>query len=149
MSIYLYVQCGIMFLLGEGIYLFWIKFPSFKEKAASINKPFKYSEWWDCDKNLIIGLNLLAVSLFFGLDQLLHFKPAIMDYTKWFFWLIGYTGCNIVFNKMSQFAKGQLKLGDIKSNIADLLTGGTTTVAETIQKGNEVTNQDVTKPPIK
>ena len=147
MTLSLYIQCGLMFFLGEALYLFWIKFPAFKERAMANNKPFKYSEWWECDKNLIIGLNILAPTLFVGADQIIHFQPEVMDYMKWLFWLVGFSGCNVVLNKLSQFSKGQITMLSLKANVADILTGGTTTVVDTIEKGKEVTGKDITQSP--
>lgn len=150
MTLALYLQCGFMFMLGQGLHLFWIKLPSFKEKALAANKPFSYKEWWECDKWLVIGLQLAGISIFMGLDQIFRFKPEIIDYTKWFFWAIGAFGSNLLFQKFSQYAKGQTKIIDLKANIADILTGGTSTVKETLEKGSQVTGgADVSVAPVK
>ncbi len=144
-----YLWYGGMFILGEALYLQWIAFPAFKALSKSNNKPFSYKEWWECDMNLMIGLNLIPPAVFIGLDQLIGIKPEIINQLKWWFWLLGFVGCTIVFKYLSAFAKGQISLSSVKSNIADIFAGkAITTVRDATEIGTELTGKDVTKTPV-
>lgn len=136
-----------MFVLGQAAHLFLIKIPAIKTRCRAANKAFVFREWWACDWNLIIGTQVIGALLILGLDQLIYWKPGVLDYVKWFFAGMGAFGSTIAMAKGSQFEKGLTTLLDVKSNIADSVTGGTATVRETIIKGTEVTGVDVTKNP--
>lgn len=147
MTLKLYFIYGIMFLLGQVLHIYWIKIPNSKLRAAMANKPFSYKEWWDCDKNLIIGLNILGMTLLIGLDQLIVFAPDWVNKLKWGFWLVGTFGSTVGYKFYKGYDSGTMKLMDIKSNIADIVTGGATNVRDAIEKGTAATGADVTKPP--
>lgn len=128
-----------MFIMGQALHLFWNKIPAFKKRASAANKPFSYKEMWQCDGHIIIGLQFLAASIFLGLDQIIHYKPEIIDYTKWLFWLIGAYGSSVAFQKFSQYDGQLTEILSQKANFFDKLSGGSTTVKDTIEKGNELT----------
>ena len=142
----LYIQCILMFILGQIIYLLWIKVPSLKHKASSLNKPFSYLELWHCDANVIIGLNVLGISIFIGLDQIIHYRPDAINYLKWCFWLVGAFGCTVGFKYFSRYEKTLLSMIDKKSNAFDADFGLATTVSEVIDRAAEK-GIDATKPP--
>lgn len=141
----LYLQCIAMFILGQVLHLMWIKIPSMKAKARAANKAYYFKEFWSCDWNVIIGTQVLLASLLFGLGELLVWKPDIINHIKWTFWTVGAFASSVGMAKFSQYEKSLMQTLDIKSNIADHFTGGTTTVADTIKKGEEATGIDVTK----
>ena len=134
MTLSLYLQCVLMFILGQAAHLFLVKVPSIKERCRAANKKFTWKEWWDCDWNVIIGTQIIGALIIIGLDQVLHWKPQILEYVKWFFAGMGAFGSTIAMAKMSQFEKSINGLIDIKSNVSDTVIGPTTTVKETIQK---------------
>jgi hypothetical protein len=103
-------------------------------------------EWWKCDWNIIIATQIIGVMIIIGLDQLLHWKPDIMEYVKWFFGFMGAFGSTVAMSKFSQYEKGIVGLADIKSNIADHFTGGTISVKDTLEKGAQAVGHDVSKP---
>lgn len=137
-----------MYVAGQLLLLFWFTVPQLKEKCRIANKPFEWAEWWKCDASLIIGNLIFGFILVFGIDELVTWKPGVLDYIKWLFAVAGAFGPTIVQEKWGSFKKGISNLIDIKANLADKVTGGTTTVKETIAaaetKGIEV---DVTKKP--
>lgn len=144
LSVYLF--CGFMYLLGQAAHLFFIKMPSLKEKTHAVNKAFYFSDWWDCDWNIIIGGQVLGIAIVIGLPEILSWKPFIWDYIRWFFFFIGAFNSVIFMALFSKYSKQITALSDIKSNIADMLPGGvTTTVKATLEKGKEVTGQDVSQ----
>jgi hypothetical protein len=129
------------------LHLFLVKVPAIKNRARAANKTFIFKEWWGCDWNIIIGTQVLGAMFIIGLNELLHWKPYILDYVKWFFAAVGAFGSTVAMAKFSQYEKELTKVLDIKSNIADVVTGGTTSSAETIRKGTNVTGQDVSHNP--
>jgi hypothetical protein len=141
-----YVICFITYLLGQAIHLFWIKIPNIKKRAIAANKKYIFAEFWMSDWNVIIGTNIFGVMLILGLGELLNIKPEIFEYIKWFFFFAGAFGSTVVMAKFSTYEKELINILDIKSNIADVFTGGTTTSKETLERGNQVTGKDVSKP---
>lgn len=145
LSLSLYLQCIVMFILGQILYMLWIKVPSLKLKAASANKPFSYAELWKCDAHVILGLNVVGISLFVGLDQALHYKPEAINYLKWLFWVVGAFGCTVGFKYFSRYEKTLMAILDKKSNAFDKTIGTATTVTEVIKKSADL-GIDANKP---
>jgi len=119
MTLSLYLQCVAMLLLGQALQLFLIKIPAIKERCRVANKPFSMSEWWGSDWNLVIGTAVIGAMAIIGLDQLVHWKPEILNYVKWFFGGIGAFGSNLLLSKWSSFEKALNSIVDKKTNIAD------------------------------
>jgi hypothetical protein len=132
-----YVFCAGMFLLGQLIHIFWIKIPAYKIRATAANKPFSYSEWWSCDSTLIIGLNLVGISLLVGVDQLIGIWPSWIDKLKWGFWLIGTFGSSVGYKYYKGYDSGNISLLSAKANVSGAVLGDTNTVADTIEKAKE------------
>lgn len=115
----LYLQCVAMFILGQAAHLFLFKVPAMKERSRVANKSFRMKDWWACDWNIIIGTQVVGALAIFGLDEILNWKPEVLNYVKWFFAAVGAFGSTAVMAKMSQFDKGINKVIDIKTDIAD------------------------------
>lgn len=133
----MYLFCVLMYILGQGLLLFWFAIPQLKEKCRLANKPFSWKEWWKCDSTLIIGNAIFGAILVLGIDELVHWKPGVLDYVRWVFAIAGAFGPTIVQEKWGSFKKGISKLIDIKANLADAVTGGTTTVHDTIEAAKQ------------
>jgi hypothetical protein len=138
-------QCILMFIGGQALHLFLIKVPAIKTRARAANKQFIFKEWWECDWNIIIATQIIGALCIIGLNELAQWNPTILAYVRWFFAGIGAFGSTVAMSKFSQYEKELTRVLDIKSNIADVVTGGTKTVKDTIQKGHDATGQDVTK----
>lgn len=119
MTHWVYIQCVLMFLLGQAAHLFLIKIPAIKEKSRVANKSFAWKDWWACDWNVVIGTQVVGALVIFGLDEIVNWKPEVLDYVKWFFAGVGAFGSTIAMAKMSQFDKSINKVIDIKTDIAD------------------------------
>lgn len=119
MTTSLYIQCVAMFILGQLLQLFWMKIPSVKKRAKAANYKFSWKEYWAEDWTLVIGTNILGAMIVFGLDQLVHWKPYILEYVKWFFAGIGYFASSAVLSKLSSYEKVLTNVIDIKTDIAD------------------------------
>lgn len=116
MTLSLYLQCGAMYIIGQLLHLFVFKIPASKKRAAAGNVKFSFKEYWESDWHLIIGNQLLGIMILIGLDQLAHFRPAIMEYVKWFFAAVGYMGSSAILSKFSQYEKALQSVIDIKTN---------------------------------
>lgn len=119
MSISLYLQCVAMFILGQAIDLFLFKIPELRKMYATANEDFVWKKYWKSDWNTIVGTQLIGIVLIIGLDQLTHWKPVIIDYTKWFFAGFGAWGSSIVVAKGSAAKKYIMNIIDAKTNVAD------------------------------
>jgi len=119
MSISLYLQCVAMFILGQAIDLFLFKIPELRKMYATANEDFVWKKYWKSDWNTIVGTQLTGIVLIIGLDQLTHWKPVIIDYTKWFFAGFGAWGSSIVVAKGSAAKKYIMNIIDAKTNVAD------------------------------
>lgn len=116
MTLSLYLQCGLMYIIGQALHLFVFKIPAAKARAANGNIEFSFKQYWNSDWHLIIGNQLLGIMILIGLDQLAHFRPAIMEYVKWFFAAVGYMGSSAILSKFSQYEKAIQSVIDIKTN---------------------------------
>lgn len=146
-TFFLLIQCVLMFIFGQCVHLLLVKMPALKKRVRAVNKKFLFREWWDEDWNIIIGTQFIGAMVIIGLNEIVAWKPEILEYVRWFFAAVGAFGSTIAMSKYSQYEKTITGLMDIKSNISDTVTGGTTTVAETIEKGTQVTGQDISHAP--
>lgn len=119
MTIFLYLQCVAMYILGQALHILLIKVPAVKERTLKANENFTWKKYWDCDWNVIIGNMVFGAMLVIGLDQIIHWKPEILDVVKWFFGGLGFAGSVIVLAKWSKYEKSLQNTIDIKTDIAD------------------------------
>lgn len=127
MSTWLYVQCVIMLILGQALQVFLIKIPDIKERARAANQKFLWSDWWASDWNVVVATSILGAILIFGLDEVFHFKPIVIDYVKFFFAAVGAVGSNVLLAKWSSYAKYFTTVLSDKANIADAIASGQAT----------------------
>lgn len=144
MSTSLYIQCILMFMCGQALHLFWIKIPSLKDKAKANNKAYYFKEFWNCDWNIIIGTQIVLIMLLTGYSELVGWKPGIVDVVKWTFAAIGAFAGTVGLAKFSRYEQSLMKDLSVKANITEVMMGPTNSVKETIEKGKELTGQDVT-----
>lgn len=115
----LYLQCVAMYILGQALHLFVIKIPSVKKRDRAANLEFSFKEYWKQEWNIIIGNQVLGAVVIIGLDQLVAWKPFILDYVKWFFVAVGAVGSTVIMSKFSTYEKKVLNIVDVKTNVAD------------------------------
>lgn len=119
MTTWLYLQCVAMLILGQALQIFLIKVPDIKKRAKLANQQFIWKDWWISDGNLVIATMIIGAMAIIGLDQIIHWKPGILEYVKWFFAGIGFLGSTVVLAKLSQYTKYFNQVIDVKTNIAD------------------------------
>jgi len=119
MTTSLYLQCALMFILGQAIDLFLIKIPEYRELFRKANEDFNWNRYWKSDWNVIIGTLIVGAVLIVGADQILKLKPAVLDYIKWVFAGAGAIGSAIIVSQWSKCKKYIIDIIDKKTNIAD------------------------------
>lgn len=122
MTLSLYLQCTLMFLLGQAVDLFLIKIPEYRQLYRKANEEFVWSKYWASDWNVIVGTQAFGAICILGLDQIINWKPFILDYAKWFFAGLGGFGSGIIVAKWSSCKKYIMNVIDNKTNIADGVT---------------------------
>ena len=82
MTLSLYFQCVAMYLLGQAVDLFLLKIPELRTLYRKANEDFCWKKYWQSDWNVIIGTQVVGLMLVLGLNELTHWKPAILEYVK-------------------------------------------------------------------
>jgi hypothetical protein len=123
MTVSLYIQCVAMYILGQALHLFVIKIPAVRKRDRAANIEFSFSDYWKQEWNIIIGNQVLGAVFIIGLDQLVDWKPLILDVVKWFFAAVGAIGSVTIMSKFSTYEKKVLNIIDEKTNLSDRITG--------------------------
>lgn len=119
MTTWLYLQCVAMLVLGQALQVFLIKVPDMKKQAKIANQQFIWKDWWKADWNVVVSTSIIGAMVIIGLDQIIHWKPVILDYVKWFFAAVGAFGSTVVLAKWSSYSNYFSNVIDKKTNIAD------------------------------
>lgn len=118
MTIELYVTCFGVALVGMALQTV-LKMKSLQDKARAANMAFKPGQYFSEDW-LSITASILTIILFLlFLDNILNWKPAIVDYVKIGFAFVGYTGSDIASRLFGVVNKKINNVIDAKTNIAD------------------------------
>lgn len=121
MTTSLYIQCIAMFILGQAFDLMFSKIPENRKLFVKANEQFSLKKYWASDWNIIVGAFAVGIMLIIGLDQLIKWKPGVLDYVKWFFAGVGAL-CSIIAGRWSNCKKYISDIIDRKTNIADSVT---------------------------
>lgn len=119
LTFWLYAQCVLMFLLGQAVDLLLIKIPELRKLWSKSNEAFSWKKYWNSDWNVIIGTFALGAMLFLGLDQIIKFKPWVLDWVKWICGGAGFMMSSIIVSRASRAKKFIMSIIDKKTNIAD------------------------------
>jgi len=114
-----YLFCVVMYILGQALQLFWVKIPALKKRCTVANVEFAISAWWKEDWNIVIGNMIFGAILIFALNEVVQWKPIVLDYVKWFFAFMGAFGSSVAMTKWGNFEKMLNTIVDKKTNIAD------------------------------
>lgn len=114
----LYGWCILLFFIGQAATLFLVDIPEHKKLAKTANHDWSWAEWWSKDWNMIIGTQLIGIIVFIVLDEILHFRPGIIDMIKGFFATFGIIA-SLLASKFGSYRKMVMKIMDRKTNYAD------------------------------
>lgn len=119
MTPWLYLQCVTMFILGQAFMLFLFKIPGLITLYKKANEEFSWKKYWKGDWYIIVGTQILGAMVIFGLDEIFHWRPNIINWIKWGFALLGAIGAEVAVSKLSVAKKYIMNAIDQKTNIAD------------------------------
>lgn len=118
MDIKMYGACFAVALVGMALQTV-LKIDSLQKKARAANVKFGPQDYFKNDW-LSIAASILTIILFLMfLDNLLKWKPAIIDFVKILFAFVGYTGSDIASRLFSVVNNKINSIIDVKTNKAD------------------------------
>jgi hypothetical protein len=118
MTLTLYVTCFCVALVGMALQTV-LKMKSLQDKARAANVEFKIRQYFSNDWISIVASLLTIVMFLLFLDNILKWKPVIVDYIKIGFAFVGYTGSDIASRLFGVVNKKINNVIDEKTNIAD------------------------------
>lgn len=121
MTLSLYLQCVGMFLIGQGLTFFFVTTPMLRALYKRASEDFSMNKYWKDDYNKVIGVQLLGALFILGLDQIIQWKPWVLDGIKWWFAGLGVVG-DLIGSRLSTYRKSIMDVIDKKTNIADAAT---------------------------
>lgn len=142
----------ILILAGVAGVLFHclLKLNSLLKKARTANVKFNaWNDYWKKDA-VSIFLSFLSVGIWYMIfGEVSRKYPAIQDFVITSYVVMGALGSYILQKVLSR-AEGKInEFIDVKTNISDKITGvsANATLKEVVEKGTEMTGEDVTKKP--
>jgi archaellum biogenesis protein FlaJ (TadC family) len=118
MNLHLYLTCFLVALIGMALQTV-LKMKSLQDKARVANISFRPMDYLKNDW-LSMTASILTIVLFlFFVDNILNWKPAVIDYIKIGFAFVGYTGSDIASRLFGVVNKKINTVIDVKTNIAD------------------------------
>jgi hypothetical protein len=115
----LYIQCLALGILGLLFHLFAMKIPAVRSRAKAANMPFTLKAYFAEDYPAVIASLITVIIAVLCVDELVGYKPAIMDYLKFFFVFVGFTGSSILISVLGRFDASIKTIVDVKTDIAD------------------------------
>lgn len=113
------IECFIAGLLGILFHVFALKLPAVKKRAEAANVAFSVKEYLKADWLALISSVLTLIICVYVLDEITKFRPSILDWIKFFFVFIGFTGSSILIHALGRADKTIRDIVDVKTNIAD------------------------------
>lgn len=112
---------GYYFLLGGlGLLLQTLmRINSLIQKSKIANHSFSFKEYISSDWATIASALVTVAIMTYCIDELLAAHPDLVQYIKWFFVFVGFTGSTIIQSIFSSFSKKINAVINIKTNIAD------------------------------
>lgn len=108
----------VLFVLGQVLTIFWWDIPQIRKLAAAANHDFDWKEYWRREWNMIIGLQVLGTIVFLTLDQIVHWKPTVLEQMWWISPIFGVIGSGIGAN-FGSYRKMFINILDKKANLLD------------------------------
>lgn len=122
MTLELYFQCFAVAFLGMVLQAL-LKIKSIQDKARKANVQFKASEYLRDDWVSHLASLTTIIMVLFLVDEFAHFSAYVMQYMKFGFAFVGYTGSDIMSRIFSVVNRRINNAIDYKTTIADESTG--------------------------
>lgn len=126
MQFKLYLICFIVALVGMALQTV-LKMKSLQDKSRVANIEFKPSQYFQQDWLSILASVLTIIMFLLFLDNILKWRPDIVNYIKIGFAFVGYTGSDIASKLFGVLDKKINNVIDTKTNISDGITEVPTT----------------------
>jgi hypothetical protein len=127
MTLHLYVACFAIALIGMALHMA-LKMKSLQDKARAANVVFKARQYFHDDWLSILGSLLTIFMFLLFIDNVLKWKPALIDFVKIFFAFVGYTGSDIASRLFGVLNTKINSVIDQKANALDGTNTATTKV---------------------
>lgn len=95
------------------------KIKTLQVKSKLANHNFSFKEYFSDDWATIAASFVSVLILCYCLDEILAVKPVLVDYIKWLFVFVGFTGSSVIQSLFSVTSKKINDIIDIKTNLAD------------------------------
>lgn len=118
MNLNLYLACFGVAVVGMALQIV-LKLQSLQQKATAANVEFNARLYFKKDWLSTIASLLTIILFLLFVDNILKWKPAIVDFIKIFFGFVGYTGSDIASRLFSVINKQINGIIDSKTNKAD------------------------------
>lgn len=115
MNFQLYLACFGVALVGMALQIV-LKLKSLQDKAAAANVEFNARIYFRKDWLSTVASLLTIILFLLFIDNILKWKPAVVDFLKIFFGFVGYTGSDIA-SRLFSVVNKQI------NNVIDLKTG--------------------------
>lgn len=92
----IYLECFLAGLLGILFHVVAVKLPKLKKRFKSAKMEFSLQEYIKGDALALVSSLVTVFIVVFLLDELAGLKPAILDYVKFLFVFVGYSGSSIL-----------------------------------------------------
>jgi hypothetical protein len=118
MDFKLYFICFLVALVGMALQTA-LKMKSLQDKSRAANIEFKPSQYFKQDWISILASILTIIMFLLFLDNILKWRPDIVNYIKIGFAFVGYTGSDIASRLFGVLNKKINTVIDTKTNISD------------------------------
>jgi hypothetical protein len=122
MTFQLYLTCFAVALIGMALHTA-LKMKGLQDKARLANVEFKPRSYFRQDWLSLTASFLTIILFLFFIDNILKWKPAVVDFVKIGFAFVGYTGSDIA-SRIFGVVNKKINLAiDHKTTVADETTG--------------------------
>ena len=105
--------------LGILFHVFVMKLPAIKKRAEAANTTLSLKDYLKTDWLSLASSFLTLIICVYIIDEITKFRPSILEWIKFFFLFIGYTGSSILQSALGRADKEIRNIVDVKTNIAD------------------------------
>lgn len=122
MTFKLYLVCFVVALVGMALQTA-LKMKGLQDKARMANVEFKARSYFVQDWLSIVASFLTIILFLLFIDNILKWKPAVIDFVKIGMAFVGYTGSDIASRIFGVVNKKINTAIDYKTSVADAATG--------------------------
>ena len=124
MTLETYILCFVVAILGAALQI-GFKIKSIQDKARKANVEFSAKSYFKDDWITFVLSGITIVICIICVDEFAHFSEAVMQYVKFAFAFIGYTGSDILSRLFSVANRKINNAIDYKTTQADEANGTT------------------------